>query len=1475
MKILRKIAKVGLFVFLGIAVLNVLLYLLLLIPAVQQSVLQFALNRIRPVIKTEVRIDRIQLRLFNHVRFEGVYLEDKSGDTLFYAKEFSADLDTWQLFQNKVMVKGISLNDFALNISKRNPDSDYNYQFLIDAFASQDTTKKGSSKMMVSIDDIHIRKGRFRMDTKSEPETPNEFNVSHIALSNLEAKLSLPSVASEKLDIQVSKLSFADKSGLNLKKSNFVFQSKGSLFTVKNALLELPNSTIGLPLGNFDILTREINLHVEPTSIQPNDLAPFLPNLKQLKEIVQVSGIIKGKLPLIAANEFHLVYGDELELKANGEISDFRHYKTATVKLSVRSFRTTQNGIRDIVRISNPTFSLPQNLKLLGDIHMKGTAEGTLSHLNLVSDVWTRQGAVAIKAVFHSDTTFQRMGAKGRLMTQNFNLRPFATPSAGRIAAQANFDYSQNGVAKIALKANGEINSIQYEKANYRNIRFSADYSPSRISGWVNANMAQGKLLTDFEMIQGRSPVYIVDGRIEDLHLNSFYKYEKWKNPFLSVVLKANISGDIEQGFKGAIQLENMQFVDGDIHFSPGLIRLEAGKTSSEEDFMELTSSFLNARVDGKLNLGTLTGEVQNIARRYLPQFILPVKRDMAGKNDFKFTAQTKDTKQIEQIFGLPVSLTEPLTASGSINTLSKFVNIQLKAPLLKYEKADIKESFFNFSNEDEKMNMEAHARYFKQDNRMEFDLNASAESDTIRSQINFSNETPELTVGGQLDSYTFFTRSHKKELVTHLNLEPSMVYVNDLRFLLNPATVINDESRTFISNLGMRVEGQNYLNINGTLSNSDSDTLHVYFTNAKLGSLLTAFSIHDIDATLNGAINIASATKSPQIFTDQFLMENIILKGDSLGSLNVASKWREDLNAMDLDAHILRNQVHLADAKGLVYLGDTLKVDMKLKTDNMPIDWVQSFGANYLNKVHGLLGSNLTVKGSLPTPNVDGWIGIKDGLFGLDYTNVDYKISDTIRISSDKIGFSNLKITDTQGNQAFMDAAFQHDRFDKYEYRLNLRLKNLMLLDTESRTDSLFYGKVFASGTAVVEGDNSKMDIKLDVGNAGKSIINVLLPQSADAVQYQGIVYINTPPDTLVLDKKVVPSKKEDALAMTLSSKLKISDNLSLYILLDPTSGNSMQVEGNGEVDFSYDNKTGDMRAYGNYVVTKGKVKINLQQLSNMEFDVQEGGTLTFRGDPLRTSFNITAYKDVRADLATLDQSFATDNNISSTRIPVRCVLGIKGDMDQMTLAYNVELPESSDDVKQKVKALLATDEQKIQQFVYLLFAGSFYGNSDNNLAQDLAVNGMMSSFASGALSKTLDAMFGRVLGDKWNIDTDILSRDGTMTNLDVNLNVSTRILDERLRIRTNFGYRTSSETTGSENLVGNVDLEYLLNRAFKLKVYSKENDKYYRQATTTQGVGIVYTKEARKFKDFWNFLRRKKKASQEKPTSSSNSAK
>lgn len=140
----------------------------------------------------------------------------------------------------------------------------------------------------------------------------------------------------------------------------------------------------------------------------------------------------------------------------------------------------------------------------------------------------------------------------------------------------------------------------------------------------------------------------------------------------------------------------------------------------------------------------------------------------MTGQNNFKFTAQTKDTRQLEQIFDSPVSLTQPLTANGEINTSSKFIKIETKAPFMKYQQADVKESIFNLTNENEKMNLTAHTRYFKDDNRMELYVNADAESDTIRSQINYSNETPIWNLGGQIDSYTFFGRNKKNQLITN-----------------------------------------------------------------------------------------------------------------------------------------------------------------------------------------------------------------------------------------------------------------------------------------------------------------------------------------------------------------------------------------------------------------------------------------------------------------------------------------------------------------------------------------------------------------------------------------------------------------------------------------------------------------------------------------------------------------------------------
>ena len=70
--------------------------------------------------------------------------------------------------------------------------------------------------------------------------------------------------------------------------------------------------------------------------------------------------------------------------------------------------------------------------------------------------------------------------------------------------------------------------------------------------------------------------------------------------------------------------------------------------------------------------------------------------------------------------------------------------------------------------------------------------------------------------------------------------------------------------------------------------------------------------------------------------------------------------------------------------------------------------------------------------------------------------------------------------------------------------------------------------------------------------------------------------------------------------------------------------------------------------------------------------------------------------------------------------------------------------------------------------------------------------------------------------------------------------------MLNNRLLLNGNFGYRDNTYNTSNTNFIGDFDLEYLLNSkgTFRLKAYNHFNDQnyYLRNALTTQGVGIVW---------------------------------
>lgn len=89
---------------------------------------------------TKVEIDRLSFTFSGNLFLEGLYLEDKKGDTLIYSRALEAKLPLAPLlFGNKIDLKTLHWEGLRANISRDEISEKFNFDFLIEALVPQDT----------------------------------------------------------------------------------------------------------------------------------------------------------------------------------------------------------------------------------------------------------------------------------------------------------------------------------------------------------------------------------------------------------------------------------------------------------------------------------------------------------------------------------------------------------------------------------------------------------------------------------------------------------------------------------------------------------------------------------------------------------------------------------------------------------------------------------------------------------------------------------------------------------------------------------------------------------------------------------------------------------------------------------------------------------------------------------------------------------------------------------------------------------------------------------------------------------------------------------------------------------------------------------------------------------------------------------------------------------------------------------------
>ena len=189
------------------------------------------------------------------------------------------------------------------------------------------------------------------------------------------------------------------------------------------------------------------------------------------------------------------------------------------------------------------------------------------------------------------------------------------------------------------------------------------------------------------------------------------------------------------------------------------------------------------------------------------------------------------------------------------------------------------------------------------------------------------------------------------------------------------------------------------------------------------------------------------------------------------------------------------------------------------------------------------------------------------------------------------------------------------------------------------------------------------------------------------------------------------------------------------------------------------------------------------------------------------------------------------------------------------------LELPNERDEIQALVRNYIPTDEQMNMQILYLLSIGKFYTPEYVDVQQN---SNMMSSMLSSTLSGQLNNALSHIIDNSnWNVGTNLSTGQKGWTDMEFEGVLSGQLLNNRLLINGNFGYRDNP--MANTNFVGDFEAEWLVNRSgdIRLKAYNETNDRYYtRTNLTTQGIGIIFKKDFKRWSDllFWNKWRMKR---------------
>lgn len=1473
----------------GLLALYGLSVVLLEVPAVQRFLTHRIEEQMTALMETEIEIEHVTINYPNHLVLDGLAVADRENREMLKAARLAAKFEWFPLLKDgRIVIHTAQLFGLHAHISRPTPEAETNIQFLLDKLASKDTTAT-DTPLNLRINSLLIRRSHVCYDVASEEETPGVFNPAHLNVDDLNMTATLKCLNADSVNATIKRFELKEKSGFELKSLKMTLLANTDKMMLADFDLRMPHSRLMMdtvrvvfPIPETEEKgprTGQLRADLKRGSyVTPSDIAAFVPTLSNFHERLYTNASLRGYGERIRIGNMHIRSGgNEVELKLDDAYANLYTGKRAFVDMKALEVDVTPEGVPLLWRNMQGEKEMPQTLANAEYLTFNGKVQGYTDHLTALGKLKTGIGEVNTTASLLTNSKGERE-YQGKIQSDRLDMKKLL--GEGQKLGDLSLDIGFNGCIRQeeapSLYLKGVIPTLQYSGYEYQQIHMDGTLDRGGFDGLLALDDPNASLTINGEIrVEDNIPTLNLTATLADFRPHELKLTQDREGATYGMTLRTHFQGNNPDNIRGTIDVDNLMAWMPTDTFGVENIHIEAGNTPEGEKRLTATSDFLTARIEGKYRYRTLSESFAQIIHRYLPSLAgtqTPAHTTGQAKgpgNDFDFDLRLEGSKFYPYVLGVPLELPSYAWLKGHICGTDKEMKIEGYVPNLTYGEASYESGILKCENTEEKMVASfSISKQMSGNARLNLMLDAQAADDSLKTTISWGNDT-EITYCGIVDTHTTFGRQAKNspQLRADVRIMPTDIILNDTVWHVHNAQIKMDSGYVSINNLKVEHIGRQ-LNVNGIISDRPTDSLLIDLNRIGVEYIMDILRFHPVEFTgeATGQIHVREALGDMQAHTSLHV-ENFHFNGGLMGDMDVKGRWDNEVGVI-LDADIREGEKGRTTVLGFVSpQNDSL--DLRIGTHQTNLAFLNSFIGGIFGNVAGRASGDVHLYGPFKRLNLIG-----DALASVSakakMLNADFSLkNDSVHLRHNSIDFENVDLYDAEGHHATVNGQLTHNNLKNIGYRFRFDMNNFLFYNTFDFNDMPFYGNIYGTGNALLWGGGNQLHLNgtIRTGENTLFVYNMSSPEQITDNRFVTFVDKTPRPSVEVRPLKLFMSREEaeeeedgPPLQLFIDAAIEATPEATMKVIMDTHSGDFVAAQGAGTINVNYTNESTDMR--GTYTIESGIYKMSMQEVIRKDFRLQPGSEVNFTGNGGDAELDIKAIYTVNsASLSDL----IPDASFNQNTVKVNCIINMTGKLASPQLGFDLDLPTVNNEEKQLVRSAISTDEQMRMQIIYLLGIGKFYtydyANTTGQSSSD-AMSSLLSSTLSGQLNNILSQALNM---NNWNFSSNLSTGQEGWRDLEVEGILSGRLLNNRLLINGNFGYR--EDQLANSNFVGDFNLQWLLTPSgnIRLKAYNMANDRYFaKQTFNTQGIGIIYKRDFNSWRDF--FRPQKKQSSDKK---------